>query len=66
MKAENFTREVQTGDPFTTGNTQILGPDGLGIATVAVDAVTGRWHYEANGQAGVTTAVYWMWSRSAR
>jgi hypothetical protein len=49
---------VETGDPFTTGSVQILGPDGGSIATVALDGVTGRWLYQANGQPGITLQEY--------
>jgi hypothetical protein len=58
MRLANYTRDVTTGDALLTGSTQIFAPDGSPIATVAVNAVTGRWAYEQNGSPGITKAVY--------
>jgi microcystin-dependent protein len=58
MRLANYIRDVATGDPFTTGSASIVGPDGSPIATVALNAVTGRWAYQENGQPGVTLTEY--------
>lgn len=55
---KNIARDKETGDPFTTGNADIYGPDGSLLSSVALDAVTGIWEYKANGQPGLTTQEY--------
>lgn len=55
---KNIARDKETGDPFTTGNADIYGPDGTLLSSVALDAVTGIWEYKANGQPGLTTQEY--------
>lgn len=54
----NRVLELETGDPFTTGNATILGPDGGTLATPALDGTTGRYSWQANGQPGITTQEY--------
>lgn len=58
MRLGNYTRDVETGVPFLTGSTQIFGPDGSPIVTVAVNAVTGRWAHQQNGSPGITKSVF--------
>lgn len=57
-KLRNYARDVETGDPFTTGNATITGPDGSTLATPALNGTTGAWEYQANGQPGVMTQEY--------
>lgn len=57
-KIGNYARDVETGDPITTGSVDIYGPDGSLITSVAVDGVTGRWAWQANGSPGKTRQVF--------
>jgi hypothetical protein len=57
-KAANYVYELETGEPFKTGNATILGPDGSTLATPALNGTTGRWLYQANGQPGIIKQTY--------
>ena len=57
-KLADIARDIATGNPFLTGNATIYGPDGAVLATPALDGVTGRWTWQANGQPGKTVMEY--------
>jgi hypothetical protein len=57
-KLGNYARDVETGDPFTTGNATVKAADGSTLASPALNATTGRWEYIANGQPGKVRQEY--------
>lgn len=51
----NRALDIETGDPITTGNAVVRGPDGGELSTVPVDGATGFAEYKRNHQPGVIT-----------